>query len=692
MGVQVNTFRGRYAAEVTKNYVRSRLEHAKKLRPDAATLPRPGIKLPSDAKKKPLPEKSPFGKVCIVGAGVSGTFMAWMLTYLGIEYDLLESSDHTGGRVKTHEFPDDEECKHNYYDVGAMRIPLIDSNLPTRAVIEALNIPHSDYILSNPEVPNYFYRNYNIDKTKADEDFNNVVGPFVELLNINFNAGFDLLVNLKFDDMSTREVFRRLNYQFKESQTLETFNTGTGLFDQSFTETVLDTADFPDGAEWWRVEGGMIKLVEAMEGKIKTKAKLNSTVQGYKMVKNGDKELVEVEWVNKAGKVHTDTYSALFNSTTLGALSRINLNGLGSKEQREAIRSLAYDSSTKVGIKFKTAWWLEEGRVASRGGVSGTDLPIRVVAYPPWAGIGEDTFKNKLDDPKKPTVLIASYTWHQDAVRIGSMTADSNADHSDVLKLVLRNLVELYHEKNPDITYEWLYSQVVDWHTFSWQNDSHSSGAFALFGPGQFTHLYPHLLKALEGSNNSMFIIGEHASAHHAWIAGALYSSATSLYVWLRGLGVEGSEYAAHLVHPDEPNLPFASSVSLRDGPKGLQKQIIGLQTNDKESKLSYNSWRAIRGYCERLGMPLEQIDSVPHYDDAGILPHEMVPLLGLTSRKFAMFVGGREDKVEAPEAALPQVEILNSGIPDELDENAAYWMAQLSLNKPTDSLFNSSS
>jgi hypothetical protein len=555
-------------------------------------------------------------------------------------------------------------------------------------VIQSLNIPHSDYILDNKDVPSYFDRSYNIDKTKEDKDFNDVVGPFVELLDINFGAGFHLLVDSGFDEMSTREVFRRLGYKFEESQTLETFNTGTGLFDQSFTETVLDTADFPDSAKWWRVEGGMIKLIEAMEGQIKTKAKLHATVRGYKMVKNGDNELVEVQWTNKAGNVHTDTYSAVFNSTTLGALGRIDLNRLGSDDQRQAIRSLAYDSSTKVGIKFKTAWWLEEGRIASRGGVSGTDLPIRVVAYPPWVGEGKDSFGNKLDDPKKPTVLIASYTWHQDAVRIGSLTANSNADNSEVLKLVLRNLVELYHDKNPAITYEWLYSQVVDWHTFSWQNDSHSSGAFALFGPGQFTHLYPHLFKALEGSNNSIFIIGEHASAHHAWIAGALYSSATSLYLWLLGLGVEGRNYAAHLVNPEMPNLPFASSISLDDQIEEPQKQVIGLQTDDKENKLPYKSWCAIRTYCERLGLPLGPIDRVPHYDDVGIIPpYEMVPLPGPTSRKFAVFIGGGEDEAAAPEATLPQVEISNSGVPDELDETVAYWIAQLSLNMPTDRL-----
>jgi hypothetical protein len=102
---------------------------------------------------------------------------------------------------------------------------MIDEFYRTKAVIESLNIPHSDYILDNPHVPNYFERSYNIDKTKEDKDFNDVVGPFVELLDINFGAGFRLLVESGFDEMSTREVFRRLGYKFEESQLLETFNT-----------------------------------------------------------------------------------------------------------------------------------------------------------------------------------------------------------------------------------------------------------------------------------------------------------------------------------------------------------------------------------------------------------------------------------------------------------------------------------
>ena len=60
---------------------------------------------------------------------------------------------------------------------------------------------------------------------------------------------------------------------------------GTGLFDQSLTESILDYADFPSDAEaqWHRVEGGMIKLIEAIDMQLTTHATLNRTVRAFKM-------------------------------------------------------------------------------------------------------------------------------------------------------------------------------------------------------------------------------------------------------------------------------------------------------------------------------------------------------------------------------------------------------------------------
>jgi hypothetical protein len=87
------------------------------------------------------------GRVCIIGAGAAGLYTAMMLKFLGIDFDIVEASDHVGGRCATHSFngygPD---CPHNYYDMGAMRIPEIASMTPTLRLITSpslLNIPHT---------------------------------------------------------------------------------------------------------------------------------------------------------------------------------------------------------------------------------------------------------------------------------------------------------------------------------------------------------------------------------------------------------------------------------------------------------------------------------------------------------------------------------------------------------------------
>jgi hypothetical protein len=142
----------------------------------------------------------------------------------------------------------------------------------------------------------------------------------------------------------------------------------------------------------------------------------------------------------------------VFNSTTLGALGRIELNGLGSDDQITAIRSLAYDSAAKIAIKFKTAWWIEKGGMNKFSGISGTDLPIRVVAYPAWTDN---------DDPGKPTVLIASYTWHQDATRMGSLINNSAKPcEREALRLVLQDLATMFKSRDPSVDFKFLMAKL----------------------------------------------------------------------------------------------------------------------------------------------------------------------------------------------------------------------------------------
>ena len=92
------------------------------------SLPREGAIPPlSDHVSTPLADTAPPGPICIVGAGAAGLMVAMCLQWVGIyDIDIVEASNRVGGRIYTQKL-DTSHDPHNYYDVGAMRIPLIET-------------------------------------------------------------------------------------------------------------------------------------------------------------------------------------------------------------------------------------------------------------------------------------------------------------------------------------------------------------------------------------------------------------------------------------------------------------------------------------------------------------------------------------------------------------------------------------
>lgn len=98
----------------------------------------------TEGDKQPWPDKS---KVCIVGAGVTGLYVAMILDSLdlpGLTYEILEGSDRIGGRLLTHHFT---QKNHDYYDIGAIRFPKIEIMKRTFDLFESLKIPLIKYYL-----------------------------------------------------------------------------------------------------------------------------------------------------------------------------------------------------------------------------------------------------------------------------------------------------------------------------------------------------------------------------------------------------------------------------------------------------------------------------------------------------------------------------------------------------------------
>ena len=111
-----------------------------------------------------------------------------------------------------------------------------------------------------------------------------------------------------------------------------------------------------------------------------------------------------------------------------------------------SIRALGYGASCKVAIYFKTPWWQLAPYDINRGGVARTDLPLRVCVYPSYNN--KDQNLNPDWDPEKPAVLLCSYTWGQDAQRIGSLISKEAPVGEEQLKNVLLHNLALLHTKD----------------------------------------------------------------------------------------------------------------------------------------------------------------------------------------------------------------------------------------------------
>lgn len=136
-----------------------------------------------------------------------------------------------------------------------------------------------------------------------------------------------------------------------------------------------------------------------------------------------------------------------------------------------------------------------------------TDLPIRLCVYPSY-GLGT---------PGAAGTMIASYTWSQDSARLASYF-NRDEGRKTIIEITLRNLAKMHN-----VTYELLQSQYVDSHLWNWYDDENAVGAFALFGPDDYTTVMPALVRP--AANGRLHFAGEALSSGHAWMIGAINSA-----------------------------------------------------------------------------------------------------------------------------------------------------------------------
>ncbi|KDN47264.1 hypothetical protein RSAG8_03743, partial [Rhizoctonia solani AG-8 WAC10335] len=517
----------------------------------AALLPlAPGPWLPSvPPPSKTLPiDTHPINKVAVVGGGVAGLRAAMMLGS-NFNVDVYEAGEKLGGRLFTHHFEGGGEW--DYFDVGAMRYPntklmksafdlftelglelleykiLVDENQRAfnleRHTVGDLKIntyandPFKVGVSNGGTVPDQYA------KQSPGQLLSDAVKPFIDLLLKDRKKGIQKLKEV--DYHTTRSYLREeMKYPPGLIDYIETMSFGTGWFDRALAETVFEELCFqydqddPTKLKWYCVKGGSYEIIkkmkEKLEGpgyaanvKIKTKHRVTAAFFDDKATEH----MLTISGLKSLDSQQTsfsEQYSHVVFALPPPCLRTIDLSTCHlDYEQRNALRQVSIGPSCKIGIKFKTAWWTRPG-IDIKGGQSTTDRMARTIVYPSYGG-------------GKSTVLIASYSWTQDAVALGAWIQGRNTAAEDRLKdLMLGDLAYIHQNQ---ITRAQLDSEYDGMFPWDWTHNPDSMGAFGVFGPDQFRQYYCALTRPAAGGH--MHFVGEAISTIHGWVAGALESA-----------------------------------------------------------------------------------------------------------------------------------------------------------------------
>ncbi|KAF2094596.1 hypothetical protein NA57DRAFT_68625 [Rhizodiscina lignyota] len=377
-------------------------------------------------------------------------------------------------------------------------------------------------------------------------------------------------------------------YSYDEVEWMETFNGGMDWYDQAHSENVFESLDFdyaydPSKGPWpfYCVLGGAQELAKRMEkplqGQKPQYAMKSTAISTYNTSSSPNDQGINLTVSNSQGSgdptVETKQYNVLFNSTTLACLQQMDLSTAGvNYGTKQATRSLGYGPSAKVAIKFKTAWWIHSLQPPiTSGGLGHSDLMIRTCVYPSY---------NIEDKSDTHAVLLCSYSWQQDAERMGAMISSlpdydwkhpeldtdlhkaRNADDArmGLIDQLLWDLARMHTTTGKEEDIKKFYENTIkcnymDHYSHDWTHDPHTMGAFAFFRPQQFSTIWPRIIEP----SGDLVIVGEAASPHHAWVVGALESAVHGVHSWLTGQGarLDNAKVAAQLLETAESGNPY---------------------------------------------------------------------------------------------------------------------------------------
>jgi monoamine oxidase len=442
------------------------------------------------------PNGSKPKKVIIVGAGMAGLVAAYELKRAGHDPLILEARHRVGGRVYTVREPFAEGL---HGEAGAMRLPL--GHKLTLAYVEKFNLETYPFTMGNPQTyihlqgrkvraADFDPQVYDFELAPGEKGKNpqvlvdKALKPLKQLLEKKGEAAWDEIV-AKYDEFSTREFLVQTGLSEGAIELFGILSNNEARMNYSFIEYFRSEVEH-GFSHMVQIKGGTDRLPHAFLPSvgecIRYGAKMTALEQSP--------DSATVRYETRGGRFEARGDYVLL-TVPFPVLRHVEASPAFSHPKQRAIRELNYDASGKIFFQCRRRFWEQDEGIF--GGGTLTDLPVRNIYYPEH---GRETGRG---------VLIASYTWAQDAQRWQSLSRD------DRITQALEDVAAIH----PQIVQEFEVG-----YSHMWHDDEFAGGAFALFEPEQQTLLH----KAIIQPEGRIHFAGEHAALSHRWIQGAVES------------------------------------------------------------------------------------------------------------------------------------------------------------------------
>jgi len=477
-------------------------------------------------------------EIGIVGAGMAGLTMAYLLNAIGYKVTILEKTDRHGGRAYTY--------KGNgwYGDLGAMRFPPRREMPLIWAMFDLFNIteqletftntnegdssylyidgkyfPYKDFERNDQKILEEIYKIFGIKTNVASGTFprnkgGKLVNPSLSAIKTTYDLTFPDLKTLCIDDKSLRRQYEKaLKEKFLPTKLIDIWsiiNLERAFLPYSGYQGLFDTPEEHqihsrvEGGGFYEIKDGVSVLPDTIVKGLDDDD--FSLIYGGSVtsVKITEDKQVHVVYKTEPNLEREAAFDKVVMTPTATAMSLMKFSPPLPYEKNFALNSYNYMNSVKVFLAFKTPFWQgNSSKIPSinfdqpgvKGGSGVTDLPCSVIYYP--------------SHPFHGNSLLASYVWGRDADRLTAFNEEA------VIKIILENLVKIHGKVAED---QYLEGKVINWYEEDW-----TVGAFPWAYPGQFQE-FGGILQ--DHFKNKIFFAGEYTSKFdHGWIQAAVESA-----------------------------------------------------------------------------------------------------------------------------------------------------------------------